>query len=285
MHMNYEIGGFQISLDSFPFHESEYLAAFRTECRREPDIHMTICEVPQICISPEINVKRIGETVYRDSYGRRVRVCMNERKDALLYRITELSQTEKQAEITPDAAAHLGSYLVLRWLNLPEAFLEMETLFLHASLVRWKDKAILFTGRKQIGKSTQAELWRKHRNAVVLNGDRALLRHTDGAWIACGSPFCGTSGICCNEKIPVGAIVLLQQGAENRVEPVSLKDAYVALLEGCTFEAGNIKETERVIALAEQIYSEVPMFRLICTPDEQAVVCLEKMLDRRDICG
>lgn len=276
--LDYEIGGFQISLDSFPFHESEYLAAFRTECRRGSDLHMTVREVPRLAVPDGIVAEEIGETLYRDGQGRTVRICKTDRKDAILYRVTELEQGRLLAEITPKAASQLGSYLVLRWLDLPGFLLKRDAVFLHASFVRWKDRAILFTGRKQIGKSTQAELWRRFRGAEILNGDRALLRKLDGVWTACGSPFCGTSGICVNAKAPVAAIVLLHQATENRAERAGLKEVYTAFLSGCTFDPRDRGAAERVMTLAEEMHRELPMLRLGCTPDEGAVACLERAL-------
>jgi len=278
MQRTYEIGGFQVCLDSIPFHESEFLAAFRKECRQGSDLRMTVREVRSIPIPNGIAVENVGETTYRDEFARRVRICKNEQKDAILYRVTELEPGSLLAEITSKAAAQLGSYLVLRWLELPRFFLERDAVFLHASVVRWQGRAILFSGQKQIGKSTQAELWRRFRGAEVLNGDRALLRRMDGLWMACGSPFCGTSGICVNGKIPIAAIVLLQKSPYNRIEPVDLKRTFAAFLSGCTFDAQNRMEAEHVLSLAEQIHREVPVFQLCCTPDEKAVLCLEKAM-------
>ena len=274
----YEIGGFRICLDSFPFRESELLAAFRTECSRNADLHMRIRQAASISIPAAIPVCAFGETRYRDAGGRTVRICMNEQKNAILYRVTELEQGRLLAEITPTAAAQLGSYLVLRWLELPQFFLERDAVFLHASVLRWQDRAILFTGRKQIGKSTQAELWRRFRGAEVINGDRALLRRIDGVWTAFGSPFCGTSGICRNERIPLAAIILLKQSPTNRIEPVDMKQCYRAFLSGCTYDSRDRRAAERVLNLAEQLHREIPMLQLHCTPDEAAVVCLEQAL-------
>ena len=284
-HTAYEIGGFRVSLDSFPFHESEYLAAFRTECRQGPELRMTIRQIPSIAAPEEIAVERIGETVFQNEDGQRVRICLNESKDAILYRVTERSDTELLAEITPKAASQLGSYLILRWLDLPNRFLKRSAVFLHASFICWKGRAILFTGIKQIGKSTQAELWRRFRGAEVMNGDRALLRKADGVWTACGSPFCGTSGICRNEEVPIAAIVILKKGQDNRTEPASLKDATVAFLSGCTFDTMSWDATEQVMKLAKQIHSELPMLRLTCRPDEGAVQCLEEQLCKEGVYG
>ena len=282
---SYEFGGFRVSLDSFPFHESEYLAAFRKECRQVPELRLTIRDVPLLPFPTDVEIAAYGESRCLDGSGRKLRVCRTEHTDAILYRVTELGPGELLAEIIREAAPNLGSHLILRWLDLPNHFLERDALFLHASMLRWKNRAILFSGRKQIGKSTQAELWRSHRGAEVLNGDRALLRRVNGVWTAFGSPFCGTSGICVNAQLPVAAIVLLKQGPENRVAPADLKMAYTAFLSGCSYDPGNWRAIERVMSLTEQIHRELPVLQLSYTPDEGAVLCLEQALKEAGIDG
>lgn len=275
----YEFGGFQVRLDSFPFHESEALAAFRTECRRAPELRLRVRAVPGLRAPAGVELNRVGETVLTDGEGRRVRLCLTEGKDGLLYRVTETQPGELLAELAAEAAPRLGSYLLLRWLDLPGFLLEKNAVFLHASFVRWRGRAILFTGPKQIGKSTQAELWRRFRNAEVLNGDRALLRQMEGQWTACGSPFCGTSGICVNAKAPLAALVLLEQAPENRAERAGARDVLRAFLSGCSYAASE-EATRRVLDLAAAVGGAVLVLRLRCRPDEAAVACLEEALYR-----
>ena len=105
--------------------------------------------------------------------------------------------------------------MVMKIMNLPRQILLQDGVFIHCSFVVKNGTAILFSGNKQVGKSTQAELWRKYRNTLTANGDRAILRKIDGVWCACGSPYCGTSQICENITCPVETIVILSQGKEN----------------------------------------------------------------------
>ncbi len=70
--------------------------------------------------------------------------------------------------------------------------------------------AVLFTAPSGTGKSTQAELWRKHRGASIINGDCTLIAEDDGVFTAFGFPFSGTSGIFENRKAPIAAVVYLR---------------------------------------------------------------------------
>lgn len=279
----YEIGGFRVGLDSPPFQESEHLAAFRKECRQDPELRLRVRVVPALLPPAGLELKPVGETVCPDAEGRRVRLCLNERKDAVLYRVTELGPGSLLAELSREAAPALGTTLLLRWLDLPGFFLARGAVFLHASFVQCGERAILFTGRKQIGKSTQAELWRRCRGARVINGDRALLRRLEGRWTACGSPYCGTSDICVNAKLPLGAVVLLDQSPENRAVPASGRETAAAFLSGCTFDPGKPGEAARILDLAEAVRRELPVLRLACRPDEGAVRCLEDALRKEGV--
>ena len=57
---------------------------------------------------------------------------------------------------------------------------------LHSSFIEVGGKAVLFTAPSGTGKSTQAGLWRENRGAVVINGDRSVLRIIDSVPCASG---------------------------------------------------------------------------------------------------
>ena len=94
-----------------------------------------------------------------------------------------------------------------------------------------KGDVISVIGPSGTGKSTQAELWRSLRSAGIINGDRAAIRVLDGVPYACGIPFCGTSDICRNKKLPVKAIVCLDKGTENKLDKLSTINAFMTLNE------------------------------------------------------
>lgn len=162
-----------------------------------------------------------------------------------------------------------------------------EAIILHSALVRHEEQAILFTAPSGTGKSTQAELWEKYRGAVQLNGDRSIIRKTNGAWRAYGSPFAGTSGIYRNESAPVKAIIVLRRGEKNLVESISRAEAFRCLYSETVIPRWNDKAHYQIMDIITRITEEIPVYRYLCTPTEEAVDYLdhflheESMHDRR----
>jgi hypothetical protein len=153
---------------------------------------------------------------------------------------------------------------------------------LHASFIRWKDRAILFTAPSGTGKSTQAELWRQTRDAEVINGDRAAVMLEADGIMAWGVPFCGSSGICKNVRLPVAAIVYLSQAPVTRIQKLNGLQAFQCIWEGCSVNIWDQDDAESCVRTVMSVVEQVPVYYLACTPDETAVDALEKMLKRGD---
>ena len=150
---------------------------------------------------------------------------------------------------------------------------------LHASYVDIGGEAILFTGPSGIGKSTQAALWASLAGAEIINGDRAVVRKENGRWCAFGYPSCGTSGICVNRTLPIRAIVVLEQGSNNFIDSISQAAAIRAITAATEFYPWDNNEFDLVLGISAQISSQIPILRLTCTPDINAVRALRQYLE------
>lgn len=111
---------------------------------------------------------------------------------------------------------------VINCLGFEKTMSEHGLFILHASLIRTRRGAVLFTAPSGTGKSTQADLWKKYRGAEIINGDRSGVWKNGNTWMAGGVPWCGTSGIMKNKTMPLLAIVILRQGLENEVRDLQL---------------------------------------------------------------
>ena len=170
--------------------------------------------------------------------------------------------------------------MMLDALDLPNILLSFGAAVMHCSFVVKDGKAILFTADKQVGKSTQASLWEKYANAKIINGDRAAIKRENGSLYAYRVPFCGSSDICENEKVPVAAIVELSQGRSNELSVLSPSAAFRCILGKLTYNVQDKDKAQRAADMAE-FASERNVFHLSCLPDEGAVKRLEEELWKR----
>lgn len=167
---------------------------------------------------------------------------------------------------------------LLSCIGIEELLLRHDRAVLHASWIEKDGKAILFSGRSGIGKSTQAALWEKFRHALVRNGDRTLLSNIDGIEYACGLPYAGTSGICTNTAAPIRAVVMLEQGKENQLRRLPELASVKRLLGQMPLPKWNPEMVGRALDVASRVATAVPVYELTCVPEESAVKLLEDAL-------
>ena len=158
--------------------------------------------------------------------------------------------------------------------------LSFRVLTVHASYICYNGHGILFTAPSGTGKSTQAELWRQHRGAEVINGDKAGVRVEEGRAMVYGVPFSGTSGICKNRTLPLRAIVVLSQAPVNRAVRLPASQAVAALYPNVFADQHVVEEQQMALdCVLDLIEAVPPVFSLACTPDVRAVEALERALE------
>lgn len=168
-------------------------------------------------------------------------------------------------------------------LGFEELLIRKERLCFHAACVQTSMGGILFSGPSGIGKSTQAELWCRYRDAKQINGDRPILSRGKKGWLAWGSPYAGSSRCHVNECCPVNAIVMLRQASECSLRRLDSGSAFRAVWSGLTMHSWDEGFVEKACDLALELIDTVPVFELACTPDEAAVDYLEREL-RKEGC-
>lgn len=173
------------------------------------------------------------------------------------------------------------------WLTLSFAqlLLPRDVLFFHASFINAGGKGIIFSAPSGTGKSTQAALWEKYRNAEIINGDKTGISRSRDCFFANGLPFCGTSDICKNVSVPLSAVVLLEQAKENSITRLYGISAIEKLISNIYLDFTASEERLRCVDLLIDLLSKVPVYLFKCTADEKAVITLENELqlntDRR----
>lgn len=82
---------------------------------------------------------------------------------------------------------------------------------LHGVTLSCRGRNVILSAPSGTGKTTLAGLLEKHCGARVINGDFALLTPEDEGVMFEPTPFCGTSGVCLDERVRVDRIVFLEQ--------------------------------------------------------------------------
>ena len=229
-----------------------------------------------------------GELVYQNPerliftyQGLEQRVHMIDGNVYGIYRQT--SAHEIEIELRQDLVRELKLTIVLLEMLASEQFLlEENALVLHSSYIEWKNQGILFTAPSGTGKSTQAELWRKYAGATIINGDRSIIywnQEKQEFWTA-GLPFCGSSQICVNRKMPLRAIVFLDQEKENDAKIFPKTQAVGRLFGEMSINQWNRAAVERSLELIENLTDHVKMIHLDCNMDLDAVECLRYTLKK-----
>lgn len=148
--------------------------------------------------------------------------------------------------------------------------LRRNAFLLHSSVVLYHGRILLFSGPAFAGKSTQANLWVKHLGAEVINGDRCVIMKKNDAFYGGGSPWAGTSGIYRPEQAPIAGIFLVNQAPYNSIQRLGA-DAFAPLFTQTVVNSWDRSFMEAVTKLMEELLSQVPVYRLNCRPDEEAV--------------
>ena len=259
--------------------DSEYFPLFRVSDETEPDVVIHVITGPLPCAD--------GNEVFRTNHRRQVvsggmvynYTCFSDA--AILEHVPyacELRQRDR-IELYVDYAPGLWDTMLFDAVDLADIYLEHGSAVVHASLVDYQGQGILFAGPKQTGKSTQAALWEKHKNAVIVNGDRVILRNEGTGFAACGIPFCGSSHVCLNRERPVKAIVFPVKGPENQLQRLTKFESFKRLIGCFTYTETSIASQKAAFELAERIVNACDCYLLSCRADENAVTILAKELD------
>lgn len=153
------------------------------------------------------------------------------------------------------------------------------TLEMHAAVVVKRGdeaKGYLFLGHSGTGKSTHARQWlAAFEDAWLLNDDNPILRVMDNGEVRVyGSPWSGKTPCYKNASAPVGGIVKLSQAPENKIQTISLPQAYAYMLSSASGLKMEQTMADNMFETIKHIITHIPCYHLACLPNEEAArVC------------
>ena len=154
-----------------------------------------------------------------------------------------------------------------------------DLLIVHSASILYNNKAYLFSGHSGAGKSTHTNLWAKHFDTPLLNGDLNMLGILDGQAVCYGLPWCGTSNICTNKTYPFGGITYLFQDTTNKAQRLSYDESVLQLTKRCINPSQTEKQLQHTFAIAAALCKLQPSFELYCTKDIEAAEVMRTTID------
>lgn len=152
---------------------------------------------------------------------------------------------------------------------------------IHSASLIYKEKAWLFSGHSGAGKSTHTALWKKLYEVEDLNGDLNLVGVENDTAFVYGIPWCGTSGIYKNETHPLGGIVFLSQGKEDKLLELSKSEKPLYIMQRMISPAWTKKGLENNLDMAKHLIGAgIGVWSLSCTKENSAAEFMKKEIDQ-----
>lgn len=161
---------------------------------------------------------------------------------------------------------------------MPGVCLQHDLLSIHAAIVEYQHQAFIICAPSGTGKTTHARLWRDHKHALIINGDRAVIGQNGEQWMVYGTPWSGTSGEQIKREAPLTAMVILEQSPLNAVEEWSGLKAFTSMLPHLLYPTWDKVLAEKAVDLLQALLSDIPVYHLLCRPDQAAVEALDQAL-------
>lgn len=151
---------------------------------------------------------------------------------------------------------------------------------LHSASNYYQEKAWLYSASSGTGKTTHIKLWEKLYAVPVLNGDLNLLGMEKDEVFVYGIPWCGTSGVYTTKKYPLGGIILLKRGTENRVCKLPQDERQLYTAQRMISPAWTEKQVDDSLLFAEKLSDRIPIRQLYCTQEPSAAAVMKEYIDK-----
>ena len=141
---------------------------------------------------------------------------------------------------------------------------------LHGVTLLCGNKIAVLSAPSGTGKTTLACLLEEYKDAIVINGDFAMLSVVDDEVFFEPTPFCGSSGRCLNHRLRIDRVVFLEQSADNRWRSLSGREAVIRFLSNSYVPQWD-RDVQRTIQ--NNILQIIPLIRassFAFAPDQRA---------------
>lgn len=195
--------------------------------------------------------------------------------------IASLERIELERAIMPDDALDgFVEYRSLIGLTSRE-LLKYDCCIFHSVSFVWRGNAFLLTAPSGTGKTTQFYNWQRlfPGEITMISGDMPVLeRCDDGSIWAHPTTWNGKENIGSRICAPVAGIILLEQGKENRILPLSARDAVMRFFGQFIVRPETEEQIRALARLMDQMLRNLPCFKFVNLGDDASTTLLRETL-------
>jgi len=245
-HLTFKIGGVILSISSdLPLEKETFASKFELfRCHNSRDDRVTIqhhCGLPEIKNWGHKIYQRAPWMIYETPSNYIYKMFVPRNNKSLLVAIFDKDHTKghiykgdfyteifKRGKLT-SLLCFPTDQILFAWL-----LADRGGIILHGSGIIFKEKGYLFVGHSDAGKTTLVKIFQDH--AKILNDDRVIVRKENDRFYLYGTPWHGELSLVAPDRVPLEAILFLNQAKENRIERTEGLEAFKRLY-GCTIKA------------------------------------------------
>ncbi len=154
---------------------------------------------------------------------------------------------------------------------------KQDTLLIHASVVRYKDKGYAFIAKSGTGKSTQSSMWLRYiPGCDLMNDDNPIIRVLHGKAYIYGSPWSGKTPCYRNVKSELGAIIRIDRAHVNSIEELLPVQSFASFLPSCSSMKWDEDIFENICDIITKIVETNHFYILHCLPNREAAELCQK---------
>ena len=153
---------------------------------------------------------------------------------------------------------------------------------LHGVTLVIKNEIVILSAPSGTGKTTLSKLLETYSDAIVINGDFALLRPTEDGVIYEPTPFCGSSARSLNHRLKVNRVVFLEQGKSNIWRELNGREALTSFLSNSFVPEWNSGFEEKITSSTINCIEALNVNHYAFLPVQEAALYFEKQLDNYD---
>ena len=164
---------------------------------------------------------------------------------------------------------YLESLAVYR--RIAEKIIDYNGFLMHGVVIEARGTGVAFLADSGVGKSTHANLWQEYlgNDMTVINGDKPIVRVTDGIPYAYGTPWAGKEGLHKNTRIPLNKICFIDRAEKNECVNIGSEDAFRRMVSH-VYKPKRALDLPRVLGLMHDVIDAGECYVIKCNMEPEA---------------